>query len=71
MKRIETSFTGVAYSILKKHGKPMHSRKLLKEILKQKSSTGKTPHATLTCAMIRDKRFKRIRMCVYGLSEWK
>jgi hypothetical protein len=65
-----TSFSGMAYIILKNYGKPMNSLEILKRILKRKPTSGKTPYSTLRSSLLRDKRFKRKGRSLYGLSEW-
>lgn len=59
-----------AATVLKKAGKPMHAQELIAAMAKQglwQSPGGKTPHATLYAAMMReardkkgDARFKRV-----------
>ena len=75
-KRLDTpTFANLAYSILKKQGKPMHYIDITNEVMKKKNSKGKTPFKTVGVEINKDNRFIRVGSGIYGLKEdlekWK
>lgn len=67
------SFYDMAYKVLKEQKKPMHYVDLTKEILKTKSSKGKTPERTVIAVLMRDTHNVFVRMGdgVFGLTKLK
>ena len=64
----EGSMTYLAYSAIKKAGKPLHQKEIFREVMKSFKSKGVTPNATLISVLIRNKHiFKRVRRGLYGL----
>ena len=60
-----------AYYILKKAGHPLHYMEIYRTLQAELfHMTGNASVANLVVRINRDKRFKKIRRGIYGLSEW-
>jgi hypothetical protein len=62
----------ICYKVLKDHGKPMHYKKIMDEVLKIGISKGLTPQNSIFARMTTDNknRFKKMGKGMFSLAEW-
>lgn len=49
------SYKNIAVEVLRKHKRPMHYKEILEEVLKRRTTRGKTPEKTIVSVLVKNR----------------